>query len=103
MHAEEACGAPVTRTLIASALAQTKSNTIMGAPGDQIELHPDPGQGPEIGPFSTLTGRGRAGKTGQMAALGEADVAQTARLASVTLDDKYTAQRAGFTSTACRP
>ena len=49
--------APVTRTLIASALAQTKSNTIMAAPGDQIEPRPArPGQGAEIGPFSNING-----------------------------------------------
>ena len=36
-------------------------------------------------------GRGKAGIADKTAALGEATVAQTARLASVTLDDKYTA------------
>ena len=36
-------------------------------------------------------GRGKAGIADKTAALGEANVAQTARLASVTLDDKYTA------------
>jgi len=35
-------------------------------------------------------GRGKAGTADKTAALGEANVAQTARLASVTLDDKYT-------------
>jgi indolepyruvate ferredoxin oxidoreductase len=37
-------------------------------------------------------GRGKADIADKTAALGEANVAQTARLASVTLDDKYTAQ-----------